>query len=106
MNQIIKVVGMIITIAVSFLKVSAYDFEADGIYYNITSMSNLEVEVTYNGAFSYEIIESKRYPKNTTEYQGSITIPSYVNYNNRTFTVIGIGKAAFGHPAYNGTVYY
>ncbi len=25
----------------------AYDFEVDGIYYNITSMSNLEVGVTY-----------------------------------------------------------
>ncbi len=65
----------------------AYDFEVDGIFYNITSMANLEVGVThkYNDRPSY----------NST-YSGEITIPSTVNYNNRTFTVSSILSCAMG----------
>ena len=35
------------------MPVSAYDFETDGIYYNIISMADMEVEVTYrpNGTY-------------------------------------------------------
>lgn len=69
----------------------AYDFEVDGIYYNITSMADLEAEVTYKQleftGYSY---------KNNRTYSGAITIPSSVNYMNRTFSVTGIGESAFG----------
>lgn len=67
---------------------SAYDFEVDGIYYNITSQSNLEVGVTYND-------EKLSYYSNKS-YEGKITIPEYVNFNNRTYTVTSIQEEAFG----------
>lgn len=81
------------------ISASAYDFEVDGLYYTITSMADLEVEVSpkefkgigYNGRMCWE---------NITPYSGTVEIPSNVNYMNRTFTVIGIGKAAFGYPQY------
>ena len=73
------------------ISVSAYDFEVDGIYYNITSMSDLEVEVTYK---SVTYVSGNSYRNNS--YTGDIVIPSSVNYNNRTFTVTGIGRYAFG----------
>lgn len=63
----------------------AYDFEVDGIYYNITSMSNLEVGVTYYNNTDH----------NTT-YSGDFVIPQNVNYNNKTFTVTSIERYAFG----------
>ena len=69
----------------------AYDFEVDGIYYNITSMSNLEVGVTYRD-LTYISGNSYR----NTSYVGNITIPETVNYNNRTYTVTSIEYSAFG----------
>ncbi len=81
------------------LAVHAYDFEVDGIYYTITSMSDLEVEVTYS-QFTEKYVNGKSYfgtfSGNTTPYTGHVSIPSTVNYQNRTFTVVGIGKTAFG----------
>lgn len=76
----------------------AYDFEVDGIYYNITSMADLEVEVTSNGNFKEVFLHGFRSYENTTQYSGHLIIPNTVNYNNRTFEVTGIGKAAFGYP--------
>ena len=56
----------------------AEDFSAGGIYYNILNGS--EVEVTYG----------------STEYSGSVTIPSTVTYNGTTYSVTRIGDYAFG----------
>lgn len=58
---------------------SAYDFEVDNIYYNITSSTDLTVEVTY------------REDKCT----GSVVIPESVTYNSKTYSVTRIGKYAF-----------
>ncbi len=82
------------------ISASAYDFEVDGIYYNITSMSNLEVGVTYRElTYVYG-----NYYRNTS-YVGNITIPETVNYNNRTYTVTSIEYSAFGtgHAAYGSS---
>jgi len=69
----------------------AYDFEVDGIFYNIISASNLEVEVTYSK------IESSTWESyNKTPYSGDITIPETVVYNNKKYTVTSIGVSAFG----------
>lgn len=57
----------------------AYDIEIDGIYYNITSMTDLTVEVT-NG---------------DNEYSGDIVIPSTITYKSRILTVTSIGRSAF-----------
>ena len=58
----------------------AYDFEVDGIYYNVTSLENLEVEVT------------RCY---TAEYVGDVIIPETVVYKNRELRVTSIKDNAF-----------
>ena len=51
------------------LTASAHDFAASGIYYNITSETDLTVEVTYRG---------NSYDEYSNEYSGAITIPESV----------------------------
>lgn len=68
----------------------AYDFEKNGIYYNIISSTNNTVEVTYgnktywNGSYYY-----------ACKYSGDVIIPSEVQFNNILYKVIGIDKYAF-----------
>lgn len=59
------------------INVSAYDFEVDGIYYNITSFNDKTVEVTKGW------------------YSDDIVIPSSLQYQNYTFSVTAIGEDAF-----------
>ena len=61
----------------------AYDFQSGDLYYNITSVTT--VEVTYQQHWS---------PSN---YSGltSVTIPETVTYNGTTYSVTSIGDAAF-----------
>lgn len=67
-----------------FLTVDAYDFSVNGVYYNRTSSST--VEVTYKGS-SYSDYYNK--------YSGAITIPPGVTYGGCTYMVTGIGEYAF-----------
>lgn len=69
----------------SFL-VSAHDFEVDGIYYKITSSTNLTVEVTYQGS---------SYSTYADEYSGEVVIPTTVTYEGSTYSVTSIGEYAF-----------
>lgn len=62
--------------------VHAYDFEVDGVYYNVTSEENFEVCVTYKALY-----------KDT--YEGNINIPSSVSYQNRTYSVTAIDEYSF-----------
>ena len=55
----------------------AYDFEADGIYYNIISLDDKTVEVTGGS------------------YSGDVTIPVKVMYKDTQYSVISIGYHAF-----------
>lgn len=82
MKQNILKTLMLIAVLLTGSHVFAYDFESNGIYYNITSQSNLEVEVTD---------ASNRYDS----YAGSVTIPETINYNNRTYSITSIGDDAF-----------
>ena len=61
-----------------------YDFEKDGVYYNITSQNTVEVtsETDYYGSYS-------------DSYEGEVVIPSFVTYSGRTYTVNAIGDNAF-----------
>ena len=59
----------------------AYEFEVDGIYYNITDETSRTVEVTYG--------ENK--------YTGNVIIPSTVTYNSVAYSVTGIGSYAFNY---------
>ena len=58
---------------------SAYDFEVDGIFYNITDSYNFTVEVTYEN----------------NSYTGDVVIPSTVTYNNEVYSVTSIGSSSF-----------
>lgn len=61
------------------LSARAYDFEVDGIYYNILSGTTDKVEVTHGD----------------DSYTGSVVIPSTVTYDGNTYTVTAIGEWAF-----------
>ena len=67
---------MLATIATSAL---AYDFQVDGIYYNI---NGTKATVTYNTP-SYN------------DYGGNLNIPDSVTYNSKTYPVTAIGDNAF-----------
>ena len=69
---------MIATLLFS-LTTSAYDFEVDGIYYNIISKADLTTEVT----------------RGDTYYSGSIALPTTVNYEGVEYSVTSIGEDAF-----------
>ena len=56
----------------------AYDFEVDGLCYNILSLEDLTVEVTSG-----------------LKYSGKIVIPDNVIYKNKTLKVVRIGEKAF-----------
>ena len=83
MKQIFPKLAMTVAMLLSFLTASAYDFETDGIYYNITDFSNHEVAVTFKIQYA-------------ATYSGNIDIPSTVTYRGTTFTVTSIGGSAFG----------
>ncbi len=61
----------------------AYDFGANGLYYNITGTNTVEVTYVENGQ------------GNADFYYNAITIPKRVSNNNTTYNVTGIGYAAF-----------
>ncbi|MDD6140472.1 MAG: leucine-rich repeat domain-containing protein [Bacteroidales bacterium] len=76
-KQICSLLALVLMPILSY----AYDFEADGIYYNINSNSET-VSVTYKGF-------------DNDSYVGDIDIPSKVTYNSKTYTVTEIGERAF-----------
>ncbi len=65
-----------------FAKYFTCDFTDLRLYYNIISETDRTVEVTYKDN-SYN------------SYSGSVTIPSTVEYNNKTYSVTRIGTSAF-----------
>lgn len=79
MKRFFTKLGMVMTMLLSFLSVLAYDFEVDGIYYEIVSFSEFTCNVV-NG---------------DVEYQGDIVIPEKISYANKELEVIGIGDKAF-----------
>lgn len=58
---------------------SAHDFEVNGVFYNIISLSDLTVEVT----------------SGTEKYINTLDIPQFVQFSNKEFKVVRIGKDAF-----------
>lgn len=71
-----------------FTNANAYDFEKDGIYYNILPTEQKKVEVTYSSYNKYS-------GTFTSPYYGDVIIPSTVEHNNQTYTVTKIGHNAF-----------
>lgn len=64
---------------VSLTNVSAYNFQVDGIYYDIVELYANTCSVTSGDA----------------DYAGDVVIPEKVTYNSREFTVISINERAF-----------
>ncbi len=98
MKPIIQKLWMALVISSLSISSSAYDFEVDGIYYNVLSLDDMTCEVTYNAdnrncqnmSFCWGSA-SLSYPS----YSGSITIPAKVNYKGRELSVTRIGEYAF-----------
>ncbi|MBR5169311.1 MAG: leucine-rich repeat domain-containing protein [Muribaculaceae bacterium] len=61
----------------SAITASAYEFESDGLYYNI------------NGYHTVEVTSGLQY------YSGNVSIPSFVNYQGENYEVTAIGASAF-----------
>ncbi len=61
-------------------------FEYDGLFYEIVSLEEKTVEVTWGGESS---------TSGTDSYVGNITIPETATYDEDTFAVVGIGEYAF-----------
>ena len=80
-SLVLTVIGLLCSVSVS-----AHDFEADGIYYNITSLTPMTVEVTYRG---------NKYNSYSEEYSGAVNIPESVTYNGKTYNVTSIWSSAF-----------
>lgn len=66
----------------------AYDFEVNGICYNILSSEAKTVEVTY---------EKKSGDTYESDYSGNVVIPEDVIYNGVSYTVSSIGNNAFSN---------
>ena len=69
----------------NILSARAYDFEVDGIYYNITS--NTTVEVTFK-----KTLNDADY---RDDYFGVVVVPATVTYGGVTYSVTTIGEGAF-----------
>lgn len=79
MKPIIQKLWMVMAMLCLTISASAYDFIAGGIAYTITSFSDLTCAVSP----SDEI------------YEGEITVPSNVMFNEKTLTVTSISSGAF-----------
>lgn len=75
MKQILQILGMISMVLISFLPASSYDFEVDGICYDVSSFTDLTVTA------------SSIYEKDSE----NLSIPSSVNYKGKTLRVTKIG---------------
>lgn len=77
----------LLTVAILLGSISAYahDFEVNGIYYNKTSATTVEVTFKGDSFVSY-----------SDEYSGDIIIPSTVTYSGKEYSVTAIGDITFG----------
>lgn len=78
-------------LAISATCANAYDFEANGMYFNIASLTDLTAELTCSDTYTDEYGETIP----TKPYSGDFVVPQTVEYLGRTFNVIGIDKDAF-----------
>lgn len=84
---------IILFLLIGIVRVNAnnYDFEVDGMYYNILSIPDQTVEVTY---FCRGDWPNERQPSN---YSGDIVVPPTVTFKGKEYKVVSIGKYAFSY---------
>ena len=87
MNKIYKFLSLAVLLSLATIA-RAHDLYFNGIYYNITSETDLTVEVTFRG---------DKYDSDYYEYKGAVTIPKTVtSYESETsYSVTSIGSDAF-----------
>ncbi len=79
MNNTSIKLWILLTALFSCISVKAYDFESDGLYFDLTSLPNRTCTLT----------------SGNTAYAGSLIIPESVNYEGLVFTVTEIASKAF-----------
>lgn len=77
LRQKLALITLLLIFAIS--PASASNFEVDGIYYNVVSLSDRTCEVT----------------KGDNKYTGDVVIPNTVSYKNETLSVTSIGEKTF-----------
>lgn len=93
-SKALLTISLMLTTCLSTL---AYDFEYNGIYYNVINTTDLHVEVTYKSYY-----EAGGYAIN--DYSGDIVIPNDVPFNKETYKVTAIGYSAFENSKYLNSV--
>lgn len=81
MKKLLRIPLLLAALFLTSIPLSAYDFEVDGIFYNILDETAKTVEVTnyfYSGTYS-----------------GDISIPNSVTYSGTSYSVTSIGYQAF-----------
>ena len=75
-----------IAVLLCCVTMSAHDFEVNGIYYKVTSETDLTVGVAYKGYSSGSY---------SNEYSGTVTIPPTVTFQSEIYDVTSIEGKAF-----------
>lgn len=101
MKQFFYKLCMLIAMFWVSISASAYDFEVNGVYYNVVSLEDLTCEVTFNpekkGNKYLDIVYNMwgGFWDWYESYSGDVVIPSKVEYKGKMLTVIGVGEKAF-----------
>ena len=88
-----KKILIILSLLLTELNISAHDFEVDGFYYDITSLTDLTVALTRNENDKKQTEYGDIYYIGT--YSGDVVVPQNVTWNGRTFVVNEILDDAF-----------
>ncbi len=80
----LKIPCLLLSLLLCYVPLHAYDFYQNGIYYNVTSEENLEVEVTCP-------------PEGQSCYAGHVVIPATITESDWTYSVTSIGEHAFSY---------
>lgn len=84
MKQLYGRLGLLATFLLCALSAAAYDFQEDGLCYNILSADDRTVSVA-----QYD------YYKNADYVSGAVSVPAHVTHNGVRYTVTKIGDEAF-----------
>ena len=91
---------MTVAVLLCSVVVNAYDFEVDGIYYNIIDTFKDDGPPPQSGIEEFSVLSDYDNARvevtyGSSKYSGDITIPSTVTYNGTTYDVTSIGDKAF-----------
>lgn len=88
MKQLFKPLSILLLVIISALWTSASAVEIDGIYYYLNGNTATVTNKNQKNASNYD-------EANINAYSGTVTIPSTISYQGKTYTVTSIQKYAF-----------